>query len=121
MKQLFCTLTTLLVLNVFAQKKILDHPDFDIWNAIQKPVLSANGDFVMYALEQGEKESQIKIKDHKGNLIFRYERSRDGQFTYNGKWSIFKIEASPDSILEMKRRKLKNGESTLPRRPNSFD
>lgn len=107
MKQLFCTLTTLLSLNIFAQKKILDHSDFDIWNAIQKPVLSANGDFVMYALEQGEKESQIKIKDRKGNSIFRYERSRDGQFTYNGKWSIFKIEASPDSILEMKRRKLK--------------
>ena len=107
MKKIVCSLILLVGFQISAQKKILDHPDFDIWNRIQNPVLSAEGNFVMYSLEQGEKDSHLKIKDSQGNLIFQYERSKDGQFTYDSEIAIFNIKAWTDSITEMKRRKVK--------------
>ena len=107
MKKIVCSFIFLVGFQTLAQKKILDHPDFDIWNRIQNPALSAEGNFVMYSLEQGEKDSHLKIKDSQGNLIFQHERSEDGQFTYDSEIAIFKIKAWTDSITEMKRRKVK--------------
>lgn len=107
MKQFFCTLSILIAINTFAQKKILDHPDFDIWNRIQNPVLGAEGKYVMYSVQQGEKDSHLKIKDRQGHLILNYERSEDGQFTYDAKYAVFSIKPWTDSITEMKRRKVK--------------
>ena len=42
-------------ISVFSQKKILDHKDFEIWNTIQMPTISSNGEYVMYSLLKGEK------------------------------------------------------------------
>ena len=72
-KIVFCLLSILISQNTLAQKKILDHPDFDIWNRVRSPKLSAEGDFIIYSIEKGEKDQHIKIKDNQSNLIFDYE------------------------------------------------
>ena len=61
----------------------------------------------MYSIEKGEKDQHIKIKDTESNLIFDYERSEGGQFTYDSEFAIFTIKAWKDSIVVMKRRKVK--------------
>ena len=104
------TLYSLLLLVVFtatAQKKVLDHPDFEIWNTIKNQSLSNNGKYIMYSLEKGEKDRFLKIKDTKANSIFMYNRVAGGKFTYDSKQAIFTIKAWKDSIVEMKRRKVK--------------
>ena len=53
-KTLLCLFSILISQNILAQKKILDHPDFDIWNKVLNPKLSAEGDFIMYSIEKGE-------------------------------------------------------------------
>ena len=106
-KIVLCLLSILVFQNTLAQKKILDHPDFDIWNRLRSPKLSAEGNFVMYSIEKGEKDQHFKIKDTEGNLLFDYERSESGVFTYDSKFAVFTIKAWKDSIVEMKRRKVK--------------
>jgi hypothetical protein len=106
-KIVLCLLSILIFQNTLAQKKILDHPDFDIWNRLRSPKLSAEGNFVMYSIEKGEKDQHFKIKDTEGNLLFDYERSESGVFTYDSKFAVFTIKAWKDSIVEMKRRKVK--------------
>jgi dipeptidyl aminopeptidase/acylaminoacyl peptidase len=93
--------------STMAQKKILNHSDFDIWNRIQRQTMASDGNFIMYSLQKGEKDSQLKIKDKNGDFIFEHERSEKGQFTYDSKFVIFSIKEWKDSILEMKRRKVK--------------
>jgi dipeptidyl aminopeptidase/acylaminoacyl peptidase len=103
-------LTLLFILSAFAshaQKKVLDHADFDIWNTIENESISATGDYVMYALEKGERDNTLKIKTGDGKLIFEHERSVPKGFTYDGTYAIFTIEAWQDSVREMKRRKVK--------------
>lgn len=93
-------------ISVFSQKKILDHKDFEIWNTIQMPTISSNGEYVMYSLLKGEKDSHLKIKDNQGNLIIDHERSQNGEFTYDSKFAVFTIRAWKDSITELKRSKV---------------
>ncbi|MFN0729393.1 alpha/beta hydrolase family protein [Polaribacter gochangensis] len=97
----------LLTISVSAQKKVLDHPDFDIWNTIRSQSISNNGKFILYSLERGEKDRFLKIKDEKASAIFKYDRVEGGQFTYDSKNAIFTITAWKDSITEMQRRKVK--------------
>ncbi len=97
----------LLTISVSAQKKVLDHPDFDIWNTIRSQSISNNGKFILYSLERGEKDRFLKIKDEKASAIFKYDRVEGGQFTYDSKNAIFIITAWKDSITEMQRRKVK--------------
>jgi len=107
MKQTLYIILLFVGVNSFAQKKVLDHPDFEIWNTIKGQSISSNGDFVMYSLEKGEKDNHLKIKDANANLVFDYERSQSGKFTYDSNFAIFTIKAWKDSITEMKRRKVK--------------
>ncbi len=107
MKQVFYVILLLITVNSFAQKKILDHSDFDIWNTIQGETIAPNGKFVMYSLEKGEKDNHLKIKDNNANLVFEHERSERGEFTYDSNNAIFVVKAWKDSIAEMKRRKVK--------------
>jgi dipeptidyl aminopeptidase/acylaminoacyl peptidase len=107
MRITFTTLLIFISFTVLAQKKVLDHKDFDIWNTIQDETISNDGNFVMYAIEKGEKDSHLKIKDVKNHLIFEHERSEKGQFSYNSNFALFTIKPWKDSIKELKRKKVK--------------
>ena len=107
MKSIFYILSLLIASNIYAQKKVLDHHDFDIWNGIQNTSIDSKGDFVMYSLQKGEKDSHLKLKDRDNKLIFDHERAGRSQFTYNSEFVIFTIKAWEDSIKVMKRNKVK--------------
>jgi len=106
MKTTLYTLLFLVAISVTAQKKVLDHPDFDIWNTIRSQSISNNGKLIMYSLERGEKDRFLKIKDEKARAIFNYDRVAGGQFTYDSKHAVFTIKKWKDSITEMTRRKV---------------
>ena len=110
MKNNCFVLLTFLTLSAFAQKKVLNHADVDLWNSVKNKTISNNGDFVMYSLEKGEKDSHLKIKNKNGGLVFDHERSINGKFTSNSDYAIFTIKAWKDCLTEMKRRKVKKDE-----------
>lgn len=91
----------------FAQKKVLDHKDFDSWNAVKNQKISVDGNTIMYLVEKGEKDSHLKIKNNKGQLIFEHERAEKPVFTNNTKVAIFTVKPWKDSIKELKRNKVK--------------
>jgi dipeptidyl aminopeptidase/acylaminoacyl peptidase len=99
---LFGTITT-----SFSQKKVLDHKDFEIWNAIKNQKISSDGNTIMYSIEKGEKDSHLKIKNNKSQLTFEHERGENGTFTNNSKFALFTIKPWKDSIKELKRKKVK--------------
>jgi dipeptidyl aminopeptidase/acylaminoacyl peptidase len=110
LKHSFLLFVGLMSLSVFAQKKVLDHTDYELWNTIQNPMISSNGSYVLYLLEQGEKDATLMVKDTKGKLIFEHERSKKAAFTYNSDFVLFTITAWKDSIRAMKSRKIKKAD-----------
>ncbi len=107
MRFFICLFFTLITLSLTAQKKALDHPDLALWNTVENPVISPNGTYVIYSLEQGEKDQFLHLKDASGKELFSYERASKGSFTYDSKFAVFSITAWKDSVLAMKRRKVK--------------
>jgi hypothetical protein len=75
MKKILFAILCIATISVTAQKKVLDHQDFDIWNTIKSQSISNNGKFIMYSLERGEKDRFLKIKDTKAKSILNYDRS----------------------------------------------
>ena len=91
----------------YTQKKVLDHADFDIWNTIENETISRDGKYVMYDLVRGEADHFLKIKNDRGGLVFSYDRGQNGKFTQDSQYAVFTIKAWKDSVLAMKRRKVK--------------
>ena len=94
-------------LSIQAQKKVLDHSDYDIWNTIKSKALSNSGDHMLYTLERGEKDNFLKVKTQKGDLVLSYDRAENATFSEDSKSVFFKITAWKDSITELKRKKVK--------------
>ncbi|OEK06238.1 S9 family peptidase [Roseivirga misakiensis] len=94
----------------FGQKKILDHPDFEIWNTIQGQRISRNGELILYSLEKGEADNHFKLKDSKGALVFSHERSENGRFDFNSDYVFFTIKPWQSDVRELKRQKTKKSD-----------
>ncbi len=94
----------------FSQKKILDHPDFDIWNSIENESISNDGKYIMYSLEKGEENNHLKIRDQKGKVVFEHERGYNGRFTSDSEYALFTIKPWTSEVREMKRVKTKKEE-----------
>ena len=107
MKTFFSFLLLLVCFSAVAQKKILDHKDFEIWNVIQNRSIASDGNHVMYQLTKGEKDNHLKIKSSKGDLVFDSERSERGRFTDDSKFALFTIKPWKDDVVELKRKKTK--------------
>lgn len=108
MRYLTVIILLMLVTSAFGQKKILDIADFDIWNTIENEAINANGDYIMYSLEKGEKDQFLKIKDEDGKPVLEHDRGYARAFSYDGDYAFFTIKAWEDSVSEMKRRKVKS-------------
>ena len=107
MKITFSLLSIFLSLLVFPQKKILTHADKELWHTIEDEAISPDGNFVIYSLVKGEKDSYLKIKRSNALPVFEYDRGSNGQFSFDSKFAFFTIKAWKDSITELKRKKVK--------------
>jgi dipeptidyl aminopeptidase/acylaminoacyl peptidase len=107
MKTVFSFLSLLICMSITAQKKPLDHKDFEIWNTIQAASIASDGNHILYTLVKGEKDSYLKIKSSNGNLVFEHERSERGRFTDDGQFVLFSVKPWKDYIKELKRKKTK--------------
>ena len=107
MKTLFSFLLVITTLSITAQKKTLDHQDFEIWNTIQGTSIATDGNHILYTLVKGEKDSHLKLKMPNGNLTFEHERSERGRFTDDGQFVVFTVKPWKDEVKELKRKKTK--------------
>ncbi|MCO5724367.1 alpha/beta hydrolase family protein [Robiginitalea marina] len=113
MKFLIPAFFLLASVQLWGQKKILDHTDFDLWNTIEQETLSPDGTHVMYSLERGEADRFLFIKKADATPVLQYDRARDGRFTHDSRYAVFSISAWKDSVLAMKRRKVKKKDLPL--------
>ena len=74
------------------QKKVLDHSDLALWRTIKGEAISPNGQYVLYSLEQGEKDHFFNIQDAQGTVVLEYDRGHKGRFTYDSQYALFTIK-----------------------------
>jgi dipeptidyl aminopeptidase/acylaminoacyl peptidase len=91
----------------FAQKKVMQHEDKAEWNRIKNVNISNSGEYVLYGVDKEEQDETFHLLSINGDKIMSHERSKGGQFSYDSKYAVFTVNAWKDSIIEMKRRKVK--------------
>lgn len=107
LRRTFLFTITLITTVVFGQKKILDHSAYDLWNTLKDEAISPDGRHVLYSLEKGEKDHFFKVQDDKGKFVLEYDRGQKGHFTHDSQYAVFTIKAWKDSVMAMKKRKVK--------------
>ncbi len=107
MKLFFTAFLLVFSISTFAQKKVIDHIDVELWNTIKDEAIAPNGNFVVYNLQQDNSDSHLILKDVHGVTIFEYARASKGQFSYDSNVLTFTIKPFKDSIDDMQRRKIK--------------
>ncbi len=107
MKPFFTLFFLFTTISIFAQKKILDHSDVELWNTIKDEAISPNGKFVVYNLQPDNSDSFLILKNSDGTTAFEYERASKGQFSYDSNYLTFTIKPWKDSLDNMLRRKVK--------------
>ncbi|MBK6976667.1 MAG: hypothetical protein IPH28_05755 [Cytophagaceae bacterium] len=106
MKQIlfFCLLLSQLS---FAQKRPLNHSDYDGWNAINETKISENGQWAAYILAPQDGDSRLVFYPLRGNAIDSIERASDLWLSKDSQWAAFKISPYKKEVKEAKIRKLK--------------
>jgi len=109
MKQLsfLLLLLTLLLPTLNAQKRILDHADFDTWNRIVGQQISNDGQYVLYHLKPGKGDQQLFITNKKGATILNIDRAVQGQFSEDSRYVACLIKPAMDSVNALRRKKVK--------------
>ncbi|MDX1407352.1 MAG: hypothetical protein R3330_04445, partial [Saprospiraceae bacterium] len=98
---------TLAALPLSAQKKMLDHPDFAIWNTGRNYLVSPDGQWVSYEIVPGEGDHATHLYNTSTGTTTVFGRTTGAQMTWDGTHLIFTIHPPEDTVKEMRRRKVK--------------
>ncbi|MEM6524538.1 MAG: prolyl oligopeptidase family serine peptidase [Bacteroidota bacterium] len=90
-----------------AQKRQMEHADFDTWNRIRNEKISTDGKYVVYHLAPGKGDQIMNVTTIQGNELLSLPRAENSTITYDSKHVIFRIKPALDSLNRMRRNKVK--------------
>ncbi|MEM7106609.1 MAG: prolyl oligopeptidase family serine peptidase [Bacteroidota bacterium] len=100
-------LLSLLSTYCIAQKRQMEHADFDTWNRIRNEKISTDGNLVVYHLAPGKGDQIMKVTTVQGKELLSMPRAENSTITYDSKYLIFDIKPALDSLNKMRRNKVK--------------
>ncbi|MFN8430419.1 MAG: prolyl oligopeptidase family serine peptidase [Spirosomataceae bacterium] len=90
-----------------AQKRPLNHNDYDGWNTINETKISENGQWAAYILAPQDGDSRLVFYPLRGNAIDTIDRASDLWLSKDSQWAAFKISPFKKEVKEAKIRKVK--------------
>ena len=96
----------------------LTHDDYDAWKSIVRPLISADGLWILYLETPQDGEADVVVKNLKSNKVYRNtigysgegtdsERSANAQFSYDSSHAVFIISPSKEEVKKAKKAKKK--------------
>ena len=80
-----------IVVNVFAQKKPLDHSVYDNWQSIGERTVSNDGKWVAYTINVQEGDNELVIQSSTNDHKQTFPRGYGATITDDSRFVIFKI------------------------------
>lgn len=105
MKQLCTMVSLLLALQVFAQKKPLDHSVYDQWKSIGERMVSNDGQYVVYTVQPQEGDGELVIQHPVNRYRKVIPRGYNIALTEDSRFLICKIKAPFQETRQAKIRK----------------
>lgn len=106
-KLLILLFPLLIIGNLNAQKKTIDHTVYDIWQRISDTRISDQGNWVLYQQEPHKGNSKVYLHSIKNKSITCVERGKSAQFFPEEKGMIALISPDYDTVRNWKLEKVK--------------
>ncbi len=100
-------LLSLVSFKSIAQKRPLNHSDYDGWNGITETKITNNGHWVAYILKPQDGDNKLVFYPLIGNAIDTIHRASDLNIMQNAEWAVFKIAPSKKQTYTAKLAKKK--------------
>ena len=91
MKQIIYPIFLFISTLTWAQKKPLDHTVYDQWQRIGDKLISPNGEWVVYTVEPQEGDGALFIQSLSTKETQAFERGSAPQFSFSGRFLVFKV------------------------------
>ncbi len=98
------------VLGSYAQKKPLDHSVYDSWQSLGDKQISANGEWIAYAIDMQEGDGMLMILKADSSFVLSVPRGYDFKFSPDGLHLIGKIKPLYRDTRAAKIKKVKQDE-----------
>ncbi|HSF45065.1 MAG TPA: hypothetical protein VLA58_03615, partial [Chitinophagaceae bacterium] len=92
MRILCCILFLTLSIEIFAQKKPLDHSVYDQWESIGERKISNNGKWVAYLRSVQEGDDELFVENVEGNNKIRVPRGYNVEFTRDSRFAVMLVK-----------------------------
>ena len=108
MKFLLTSSFILFILNVYAQKKPLDHSDYDKWQTVADKKISNNGNWVIYTVDPQEGDGNLIIQSSQSidNKVI-IPRGYNATITNDNQFVVFLIKPLYNAVRNAKIKKIK--------------
>lgn len=97
----------------YAQKRAMNHDDFDEWNRIRQEKISTDGEYAVYHLAPGKGDMNMYISGTDGTEIATFNRAENSKLTWDSRFVIFSIRPGLDTVNQLRR--IKTKEKNLPK------
>jgi dipeptidyl aminopeptidase/acylaminoacyl peptidase len=102
------SISILIIVNSgWAQKKPLDHSVYDGWQRVGERVVSADGKWAAFTVDPQEGDGKLIVRSLQSVTQREFERGANAQFSYEGRFLVFKIKARYAATREAKIKKKK--------------
>ncbi len=91
----------------FAQKRAIEHADFEQWNNIVGTQISNNGSWVAYHLKPLKGDQVLLLHQAHKSIQRRFVRAENARFTDDSRHLIFRQKIAMDSLNQLRRQKIK--------------
>lgn len=78
-----------------------------LWNRIENPQISNDGNWVAYVLKAEEGDATLKVWDARTGKTISFDRGEDPSFSTDNQYLIFRINPFEDTLKAQRRRKVK--------------
>ncbi len=90
-----------------AQAKKMTPEVYEEWHSIDNEQISNKGNWVSYFITNEAGKSELNLYNTRTRKNYKFDRAKKATFDIDEKFIAFHITAHPDTIKEMKRRKMK--------------
>ncbi len=91
-------------------KKALDHDAYDIWNRLNQPAISSDGEWVLYVYGPDQGDPTLRVHSLTTDAVHTFERSRSARFTRDASHVVFLVKPAEDSLKAARKAKRKEDE-----------
>lgn len=104
---LFCILGLSVSLLLLAQKKPLEHADYDHWKSLSGASITADGNWVSYTINPLQGDGFLYLYDAKSGSLDSLERGTRARFSHSDDLLVFMVEPTYNETRQAKKEKKK--------------